>query len=173
MRARRLIPPAAALLLLGLWLARREPAPSPATPPPSGAPTPAAAPHEPLAGDRLLEGYGDPASQPLDDLRKLHALVSGYFSIHKDLAKHPIGGNADLAAALLGDNEHRRPMLRADHPVLDAEGRLIDRWGTPIFVHPEAARELTLRSAGPDRAMFTDDDLGLLPGGEILPSGTR
>ncbi|MEP4079740.1 hypothetical protein [Haloferula sp.] len=120
----------------------------------------------PLPGDTLLDSYASEDTEPIDDLRKINRLLGGYFSVIKDQTKYPIGGNADLAACLLGENANRMPFLRPDHPALNSESLLIDRWGTPLSVHPEAAREITLRSAGPDRTMFTDDDLILLPNGE-------
>jgi len=171
---------ALAVVALVAWLAiayRTEPpiadpggtpapaSPSATPPPPPQSQLPAPPSAAPLPGDRLLEGFGDPSTPPVEDLRKVHRLVSGYFSVIKDLTRHPIGGNADLAACLLGENINRQPFLRREHPAINGEGLLVDRWGTPLSVHPEAARSLTLRSAGPDREMYSDDDLVLLPDG--------
>ncbi len=117
------------------------------------------------AATSLLEGYADPATEPINDLRKIHRVVVSYFSVVKDSSKHPIGGNADLAAALRGENPNKELFLPADHPVFSADGLLLDRWNTPLIVHPEAWRELGLRSAGPDKTPYTADDLILLPNG--------
>jgi hypothetical protein len=119
----------------------------------------------PTAAESLLEGYADPATEPIDDMRKIHRVVTGYFSLVKDSARNPIGGNADLAAALRGDNPNREIFLPAGHPIFSADGLLLDRWNTPLIVHPEAWRELELRSAGPDKTPYTTDDLILLPNG--------
>ena len=54
---------------------------------------------------------------------------------------------------------------RPDHPVFSADGLLSDRWGSPLVVHPEAWKQLELRSAGPDKLPFTEDDLVLTPAG--------
>jgi hypothetical protein len=138
----------------------------PISPPPSttrSSPPPQAS--SPTAAESLLEAYADPATEPIDDLRKLHRVVTGYFSVVKDSAKNPIGGNADLAAALRGENPNRETFLPDDHPVFSADGLLLDRWGSPLIVHPEAWRELELRSAGPDKTPYTADDLILLPNG--------
>lgn len=118
------------------------------------------------AAASLLEGYADPATEPIDDLRKLHRVVVSYFSVMKDSSKHPIGGNADLAAALRGENPNKEIFLPANHPLFSADGLLLDRWNTPLIVHPEAWRELELRSAGPDKTPYTADDLILLPNGQ-------
>lgn len=160
---RRVILAACAGLLLWLWLSfiqkrepiRDEPAPQVEVIVPDDLPSPQPS----LPGDRLLEGFGSEESPPLDDLRKIHNVLGGYFSVIKDLSRHPIGGNADLAACLLGDNPNRQAFLRPNHPALNDELLLVDRWNTPLAVHPEAARVISLRSAGPDLRMFTDDDL--------------
>jgi hypothetical protein len=158
----------AAAVLLALWQSRTPPPPARQAP----APAPAAEPETPrvtTAAESLLAGYADPASPPLDDLKKIHRVVTGYYSVVKDSAKHPIGGNADLAAALRGDNPNQEVFLPANHPVFSTDGLLLDRWGSPLVVHPQAWRELELRSAGPDRTPFTDDDLRLLPTGAPAP----
>lgn len=194
---RRLLIPAAALLLawLGLTFFRQlEPAPRERTGGAAGADTGGAmsadstestestgsttsaesrdtrlTSEDPLPGEALLIDFGDPGLAPIEDLKRIHRVVSGYFSIVKDTSRHPIGGNGDLADVLRGDNAYQEAFIPADHPVFGPEGLLVDRWGTPLFVHSLAARELELRSAGPDGRMFTADDLRLDPAG--LPGG--
>lgn len=156
---------ALALLALLVWLflsTGSEPASPPASPARTSPPPQASAP---TAAESLLAGYGDPATEPIDDLRKLHRVVTGYFSVVKDSARNPIGGNADLAAALRGENPNKEVFLPANHPLFSADGLILDRWNTPLVVHPEAWRELELRSAGPDKTPYTGDDLILLPKG--------
>lgn len=126
---------------------------------------PASPSHTPTAAERLLEGYADPATPPIEDLKKVHRVVTGYFSVTKDASRFPIGGNADLAAALCGENPDREIYIPAGHPVFSKDGLLVDRWGSPLVVHPEAWTQLELRSAGPDRQPYTADDLLLAPGG--------
>ncbi len=133
------------------------------SPPASQAVEPKPAP--PLPAEALLAGYADPATPPIEDLKKLHRVVTGYFSVVKDSSKNPIGGNADLAAALRGENPNQEIFVPAVHPVFSADGLLLDRWNTPLIVHPDAWRELELRSAGPDKIPYTADDLILLPNG--------
>lgn len=171
---RRLLIPAAALLLawLGLTFVRQlEHSPRPADTAASTAAAEVASiesdlsGEEPLPGEALLAEFGDPELAPIEDLRRIHRVVSGYFSIVKDTSRHPVGGNADLAELLRGDNAYQEAFIPAGHPVFGPEGLLVDRWGTPLFVHSLAARELELRSAGPDLEMFTGDDLCLDPSG--------
>lgn len=122
-------------------------------------------PAAPTASESLLVGYADPAIPPIEDLRKIHRVAIGYFSVVKDSQRFPIGGNEDFAAALRGENANREVLVRPDHPAFSADGRLVDRWGTPLIVHPEGWRLLELRSAGPDRIPYNRDDLILLPTG--------
>ena len=157
-----------ALAILGFlyWLILNTGS-KPASPPPSAKrTTPPPRAIAPTAAESLLAGYADPATAPIDDLRKLHRVIIGYFSVVKDSSKNPIGGNADLAAALRGENPNQEIFVPAGHPVFSADGLILDRWNTPLIVHPEAWRELELRSAGPDRKPYTPDDLLLLPNGQ-------
>jgi len=141
---------------------REKVAGAPPVPPRSQVPV---VPAEPRAGERLLEGYGDEATAPIEDLRKLHHVLGGYFSVIKDPSRFPIGGNADLAAALRGENANREVFLPAGHAIFSKDGLIQDRWGTPVIVHPEGWRQIELRSAGPDKKPYTEDDLVILPTG--------
>ena len=125
-------------------------------------------PSVPTAAESLLTGYGDPATPPLEDLRKIQRVAVGYFSLIKDSSRFPIGGNEDLSAALRGENANREVFIPAGHPVFSKEGLLVDRWGSPLIVHPEAWRQLELRSAGPDRVPHNADDLILSPSGTTV-----
>ncbi len=142
---------------------RDAPPVSRSQPPPPGSAT--AHSIMPPPGEALLDGYADPGTPPIEDLRKIHRVIGGYFSVIKDSSRFPIGGNADLAAALRGENPNRETFIRPQHPVFNAEGLLIDRWDTPLVVHPEGWRRIELRSAGPDRVPYTGDDLILSPTG--------
>lgn len=156
---------ALAFLALLAWLFLNTGS-KPASPPPLAASTsPPPQASSPTAAGSLLEGYADPATDPVEDLRKIHRVVVSYFSVVKDSSKHPIGGNADLAAALRGENPNKEIFLPANHPIFSADGLVLDRWNTPLIVHPEAWRELELRSAGPDKTPYNADDLILLPNG--------
>ena len=121
--------------------------------------------HSPTPSERLLEGYADPSAPPIEDLKKVQRVVAGYFSVVKNSSRFPIGGNADLAAALRGENPNRETYVPEGHPVFSNDGLLVDRWGSPLVVHPEAWTQLELRSAGPDKIAYTSDDLVLKPTG--------
>lgn len=147
------------------WRLSREPASLPEIQSPPPSPAERSVTRPPTASEKLLEGYGDPATPPVEDLKRLNRVVTGYFSVVKEASRFPIGGNADLAAALRGENSNREVLVADGHPVFSPDGLIIDRWGTPLTVHPEAWQQLELRSAGPDKVPFTADDLVLAPNG--------
>lgn len=71
---------------------------------------------------------------------------------------NPIGQNDDIVSALLGENPKRIAFLPASTPRI-RDGKLVDRWGTPYWFHAESGTSLEICSAGPDREMFTEDDV--------------
>jgi len=76
---------------------------------------------------------------------------------------NPVGENAEITAALAGANPLRLALIPPGHPALNSRGELCDRWGTPFFFHQIGARQMEIRSAGPDRRLYTDDDVVLTP----------
>jgi hypothetical protein len=73
---------------------------------------------------------------------------------------YPVGeDNATFVNALTGNNPGRLAFISRDHPAIDGLGRLLDRWGEPFFFHLLGRDELEIRSAGPDRELYTEDDL--------------
>ncbi len=77
----------------------------------------------------------------------------------KSTANRPLSANEDWAAFFRGANSARERFLPDRHPALNAAGQLVDRWGTPLFFHALGAGRYEIRSAGPDRLLWTDDDL--------------
>lgn len=73
---------------------------------------------------------------------------------------NPVGTNQEITRALNGDNLRQVNFLNEEAGVrINEKGELVDPWGVPFFLHQLAAREMEIRSAGPDRAMWTEDDL--------------
>ncbi len=85
---------------------------------------------------------------------------------------NPWGENAEITAALTGDNPLGLRLIARTHPAINAAGELADRWGTPFLFHALAGDRMELRSAGPDKKFGTPDDARLepppLPGGAPL-----
>jgi len=93
---------------------------------------------------------------PEDDLDTVELLLSQY---RRHLGGNPVGDNVDITASLLGRNPKSLAYLPESGAFLDRDGHLIDRWGTPYFFHAVSGIRLEIRSAGPDRELWTDDDL--------------
>lgn len=74
------------------------------------------------------------------------------------LGGNPVGTNAEITAALLGDNARQMKLELPAGSSLNASGELCDPWGTPWFFHQLGARKTELRSAGPDKTLYTADD---------------
>ncbi|PWU14140.1 MAG: hypothetical protein C5B50_17870 [Verrucomicrobia bacterium] len=73
---------------------------------------------------------------------------------------NPVGTNQEITQALNGDNPKQINFLNPDAGMrVNALGELIDAWGTPYFFHQLSATEMEIRSAGPDKVMWTGDDL--------------
>ena len=72
---------------------------------------------------------------------------------------NPVGTNPEITSALQGKNPKGINFLKADGNRVNDQGELVDAWGTPYFFHQLSAIEMEIRSAGPDRIMYTADDL--------------
>jgi hypothetical protein len=156
------------------WWSRSRPTPPPSAPSAFAAPQPlgSAVPPPP----RLLPPRAPDASRPEEtwerifavdgdaqrDLRAMHEIALEFVrsAPAAQLDRHPWGENADLARALTDANVLGVAALPADHPAL-RDGQLIDRWGSPIHHHLLGRDHLELRSAGPDRRLYTGDDIVL------------
>jgi hypothetical protein len=154
----------AAVVVLLRW--RGDPPPVPEQPaasialpsPPQADQEPAVTPVEPLPP---VPGNDLSLLTPAE-LRQIRDAVDAVELTLRDhalaLGGNPVGTNAEITAALLGDNARQ---LKLDIPAgssLNEAGELCDPWGTPWFFHQIDARKMELRSAGPDRKLYTDDD---------------
>jgi len=74
------------------------------------------------------------------------------------LRGNPVGTNAEITAALLGDNEKQLKLEIPGGSTLNDQGELCDPWGSPWFFHQLSATKTEVRSAGPDRKMYSEDD---------------
>jgi hypothetical protein len=73
---------------------------------------------------------------------------------------NPVGTNPEITAALNGQNPRQANFINPGAGMrLNGNGELVDAWGTPYFFHQLSGTEMEIRSAGPDRKMWTADDL--------------
>jgi hypothetical protein len=129
------------------------PAANPAAP---GAPPPADAP------SHLADALDRPAGDIHEDLRTVEEIFRQYRSSTRQL--NPVGENAEITAVLTGRNRLDFAFIPPNHPAINARGELCDRWGTPFFFHALSGTQMEIRSAGPDRKLWTADDVVLTPG---------
>lgn len=112
-------------------------------------------------GDRLLASYGSEGATVRDDLVLFTRYLSNVFLLVKQRDPRYYATNEDLALFLTGTKGNRTPYLSADWPYLNSEGQLLDRFGSALIVHSVSSEKLEIRSAGPDRIPYTEDDLVL------------
>jgi hypothetical protein len=95
------------------------------------------------------------------DLRLINEIFIAYRGAVR--SGNPVGENAEITAALLGRNRLGFAFIPAGNPAVNARGELCDRWGTPYFFHQLSGEKMEIRSAGPDRKLWTADDQVLTP----------
>lgn len=117
------------------------------------------APARPVTGPLL---FGGPDSSPVNlpgetVLENVRTAIRNYGAMFDG---NPVGTNPEIAAALNGGNPKGVNFLEAEKGMrLNARGELVDPWGTPFFFHQLSGTETEIRSAGPDKQMWTADDL--------------
>jgi len=74
--------------------------------------------------------------------------------------ENPVGSNVEITSALNGQNSRHVVFVQPDDGLrINEGGELVDSWGTPYFFHQLSRTEMEIHSAGPDRRMWTSDDL--------------
>lgn len=112
-----------------------------------------------LPGDAILQQYASPSTRPEDDLTSLAHAFSNLLLLVKGDSPFHLGANEEFAAALRGKNRSQQRFVSDTSRVFNGQGQLIDRWDTPLYFHSVARDRVDIRSAGPDRQMWTADDL--------------
>ena len=75
------------------------------------------------------------------------------------MGENPTGTNAEIMKAIMGGNPKGALLGPPENQALNGNGELVDRWGTPVFFHQLSKTSMEVRSAGPDRMMYTEDDI--------------
>ncbi len=174
MRSHRAAAAGLALLLAGflLWQATRldtESSPTAKSDPApvapnrnSPAPEPRGLPLAPPERSKLADALNAPEADVAADLRLVAGILETFRSNFLQTG-NPTGTNAEITAALTGQNRLRLALIPSDHPAINPAGELCDRWGIPFFFHAESATRMDIRSAGPDRKMWSEDDVAFSP----------
>ena len=95
-----------------------------------------------------------PETPPERELEILQELMTLHQKAMKDSS---FGDNADVTQALVGQSVQGVWLPRQSPRIQD--GRLLDRWGTPYWFHANTGSQVEIRSAGPDRNLFSPDDI--------------
>jgi hypothetical protein len=139
--------------------------PGSAAPAPTSSASPAAlsknaTPTQPLAAQagELVEPSGAPVDLPPDTVMKnVGQAVHQYGEM---FGGNPVGTNPEITSALSGNNpKHVNFINPQPGSRVNARGELVDAWGTPYFFHQISSSEMEIHSAGPDKVMWTSDDL--------------
>ncbi|HEV7404192.1 MAG TPA: hypothetical protein VGO11_14725 [Chthoniobacteraceae bacterium] len=141
---------------------------SPPAPPPQSlgasgratAPTPPSAVPRPAI--RVLPVPRQPQPPTIPEAEAIRADLDGVRSMVRDyrslFRENPVGNNAEIMQAIMGGNKKGAQLGPPEGQKLNAAGELVDRWGTPYFFHQLSKSDMEIRSAGPDRVMWTADD---------------
>jgi len=89
------------------------------------------------------------------DVEKIRLSLRDYRTVMKE---NPVGTNAEITKALNGSNPKQARLLPETY-TMNGDGELVDRWGTPYFFHQLSKERMEIRSAGPDKRMWTSDDI--------------
>ncbi len=116
----------------------------------------------------VAAGLNAPGSDIVRDLALLNDLLSDW-RLNFPNVGNPWGENAEITAALTGDNSLGLRLIPRTHPAINAAGELVDRWGTPFLFHALAGDRMEFRSAGPDKKFGTPDDARFTPPGATPP----
>lgn len=133
--------------------------------PADGAPLSAAAREKILRESpeaHLADALNLPDNTLQTDVAIVGSLIAAYRSIHRQHG-NPVGDNREIVRSLQGRNPNGVIFLPREHRALNADGELCDRWGTPFFFHAESGTRMEVRSAGPDRTLWTADDVAIRP----------
>jgi len=138
----------------------RPPDSNPAIPatPGSAAPVAPVAPGAsipPMAIVPAVPSASDPAALETD-LQHVQMMFREYRDV---VGTNPVGTNSEIMRAILGENVKQAKIGAPENQQLNEKGELVDRWGTPYFFHQLSGSKIEVRSAGPDRRMWTRDDM--------------
>lgn len=105
----------------------------------------------------LADRLGAPNTLPESEPKIVLDILTAY---RRYFRAFPAGeNNRQFVNALLGANKEKLPFIPHDHPRINANGELLDAWGTPFYFHQNSRDSVQVRSAGADRIMYTEDDI--------------
>lgn len=134
-------------------------APSAAVPPPAttaASPAPVAGPTPASVATASAPAPAGEAEAVRHELEQAQLMLRDYRSLY---GENPVGTNAEIMRALMGGNSRGATLGPFEGATLNGLGELVDRWGTPYFFHQLSRDRMEIISAGPDKKLFTGDDV--------------
>jgi len=172
MKLRPFLPVACAGLLaviaVAYWMLSSNPAPIAVAPPPAtqvaATPEPALDPSVPVALPAPEPPPDLPPPKPrvvispeaLKDMDNVQFMLRDFRS---RFGGNPTGTNAEIMKEVMGQNRFQARLGPPEGQEINAQGELLDHWGSAYFFHQLSANEMEIRSAGPDKSMYTADDI--------------
>ncbi len=99
--------------------------------------------------------FAPPDQEAMIELDKVGEMLRDYRTL---AGENPVGTNAEIMAALMGGNQKQATLGPPEGMKLNEQGELLDRWGTPYFFHQISRDHMEIRSAGPDKILWNEDD---------------
>jgi hypothetical protein len=93
-------------------------------------------------------------------------LFAGLQKYKERVGNYPVGGNAEVAKALQGDNSKNIIILVGRKTELNEKGEYVDPWGTPLRIY-FSQENILIRSAGQNRRF---DDSTVLEADDFIRS---
>ena len=118
---------------------------------------------------RLADDLASKEQTPVRDLEIVNEFITLY---SKAFQGNPIGMNEDITAVLTGNNYTKGILFPPNSPMI-VKGQIVDRWGSPYWFHPSSSTQMEIRSPGPDKNLFTADDVVLNPGPDHIAGVTQ
>lgn len=112
-----------------------------------------------LLGESILRDYANTNQPPENDLKLMSRLMENSLLLLKSAGNRPLSANEDWADLLRGKNSAQERFVSDTNVALNAQGQLIDRWKSPLFFHALGGGRYEIRSAGPDKTLWTADDV--------------
>ena len=90
------------------------------------------------------------------DIDRISLMFRDYRTI---TGENPVGTHAEIMQSIMGGNPKGAMLGPPEGLQLNENSELIDRWGTPYFFHQLTRDVMEIHSAGPDRILWTGDDV--------------
>jgi len=107
----------------------------------------------------VLADYHQSGTTTARDLELVRFVLETFNTTLKHKGSIPMSENHEVMFLLFGNNPYKLRFLDPTLPYFNDKGEILDSWGTPLFFHFSSSTNPGLRSAGPDKKLWTADDI--------------